>query len=432
MSVGSSALGTLLVQRLDAVLGTTLAQHSNLINGARPDALTQPGAVARLLGPDVPGSRTEKETLERTRIDGTRGSGRGAGQVAGQDDGAAVAGRMRHASTASTPSAPTSLGMTARTILALLSRFPDPAPPATGKAPLWSTPAQAGAGNAPAAANAATPGPQGTPTARTESQPAVPQGGASATAATQQAAPALAQAPSAALLARALAQALDGSGLFYESHLAALAFGKRTPAQLQAEPQARLHLQGQQADGQRAGDAANRPAADNAQSTQARANDILSSRGTEPTPQTASQQAGAQPGATLTASGVHPDAAMLVRQQLEVLANQMVSWRGEAWPDAPMWWEVGRDVEQGASPEQGAAWSSHLVLDLPTLGRVEAHLQLAAGNQLVMRLAAPDSAGRLQEASELLRNRYEAAGFALTHFSVDADAVDAPSSEPTP
>ncbi|VFR22740.1 ortholog of Bordetella pertussis (BX470248) BP1407 [plant metagenome] len=425
MSVGSSALGTLLVQRLDAVLGTTLAQHANLINGARPDALAQAAAAARLLGPDVPGSRTEKETLERTRIDGTRGSGRGAGQIVGQDDDGAVAGRMRHASTASTPSAPTSLGMTARTILALLSRYPDPAPPATGKAPLWSTPAQAGGAAAPAAA---APGAQGSPAPRAEGQPAAPQGGASATAATQQAAPALAQAPSAALLARALAQALDGSGLFYESHLAALAFGKRTPAQLQAEPQARLHQQNPQPDGQRAGDTAGRPAADTPQATQARANDILSSRGTEPAPQAASPQA----GATLTASGVHPDSAMLVRQQLEVLANQMVSWRGEAWPDAPMWWEVGRDAEQGASPEQGPAWSSRLVLELPTLGRVEAHLQLAAGNQLVMRLAAPDSASRLQEASELLRNRYEAAGFALTHFSVDANAADAPSPEPSP
>ncbi|SOE49575.1 hypothetical protein ODI_R2174 [Orrella dioscoreae] len=194
--------------------------------------------------------------------------------------------------------------------------------------------------------------------------------------------------------------------MFYESHLAALAFGKRTPAQLQAEPQARLHQQNPQPDGQRAGDTAGRPAADTPQATQA--------------------------GATLTASGVHPDSAMLVRQQLEVLANQMVSWRGEAWPDAPMWWEVGRDAEQGASPEQGPAWSSRLVLELPTLGRVEAHLQLAAGNQLVMRLAAPDSASRLQEASELLRNRYEAAGFALTHFSVDANAADAPSPEPSP
>ncbi|VFR48317.1 ortholog of Bordetella pertussis (BX470248) BP1407 [plant metagenome] len=428
MSVGSSALGTLLVQRLDAVLGTTLAQHANLINGARPDALAQAAAAARLLGPDVPGSRTEKETLERTRIDGTRGSGRGAGQIAGQDDGAAVAGRMRHASTASTPSAPTSLGMTARTILALLSRYPDPAPPATGKAPLWSTPAQAGAGGAPAPAAAAAPGAQGSSAPRTEGQPAAPQGGASATAATQQAAPALAQAPSAALLARALAQALDGSGLFYESHLAALAFGKRTPAQLQAEPQARLQQQNPQPDGQRTGDTAGRPAADTSQATQTRANDILSSRGTEPAPQAAPPQA----GATLTASGVHPDSAMLVRQQLEVLANQMVSWRGEAWPDAPMWWEVGRDAEQDAGPEQGPAWSSRLVLELPTLGRVEAHLQLAAGNQLVMRLAAPDSASRLQEASELLRNRYEAAGFALTHFSVDANAADAPPPEPSP
>ena len=44
MSIGApSGLGTLLIQRLDAVLGTTLAQQANLISGARPNAVTQPG-----------------------------------------------------------------------------------------------------------------------------------------------------------------------------------------------------------------------------------------------------------------------------------------------------------------------------------------------------------------------------------------------------
>src|SRR3546814_18965694 len=44
----------------------------------------------------------------------------------------------------------------------------------------------------------------------------------------------------AAVLAKALAQALQGSGLFYESHLADLAFGKRPAQALRAEPQAQV------------------------------------------------------------------------------------------------------------------------------------------------------------------------------------------------
>ncbi|MFU2071477.1 flagellar hook-length control protein FliK, partial [Bordetella hinzii] len=38
MSIGPPALGNVLVQRLDAVLGTTMAAHANLLTGARPDA----------------------------------------------------------------------------------------------------------------------------------------------------------------------------------------------------------------------------------------------------------------------------------------------------------------------------------------------------------------------------------------------------------
>ncbi|MGK0570443.1 hypothetical protein QJT90_24525, partial [Bordetella bronchiseptica] len=43
MSVGPPALGSILVQRLDAVLGTTMSAQSNLVSGARPDAVAQPG-----------------------------------------------------------------------------------------------------------------------------------------------------------------------------------------------------------------------------------------------------------------------------------------------------------------------------------------------------------------------------------------------------
>jgi hypothetical protein len=41
-------------------------------------------------------------------------------------------------------------------------------------------------------------------------------------------------------LANALAQALQSSGMFYESHLSGLAFGKQSPAHLMQEPQAML------------------------------------------------------------------------------------------------------------------------------------------------------------------------------------------------
>ena len=48
MSVGPAALGNVLVQRLDAVLGTTMsAASANQVSGARPDAVSQPGSLEK-------------------------------------------------------------------------------------------------------------------------------------------------------------------------------------------------------------------------------------------------------------------------------------------------------------------------------------------------------------------------------------------------
>ncbi|MFY3061077.1 flagellar hook-length control protein FliK, partial [Achromobacter xylosoxidans] len=51
-------------------------------------------------------------------------------------------------------------------------------------------------------------------------------------------------APSAKTLGQALRAALQTSGLFYESHLTDMVFGRSNPSQLQQEPQARLTRSG--------------------------------------------------------------------------------------------------------------------------------------------------------------------------------------------
>ena len=66
MSVnGPSGLGTLLVQRLDAVLGTSLSQQTNLVNGARPDAITQTPEAQRN---DAAQNRVTRDTREAIEI----------------------------------------------------------------------------------------------------------------------------------------------------------------------------------------------------------------------------------------------------------------------------------------------------------------------------------------------------------------------------
>ncbi|KDC44419.1 hypothetical protein L509_2601, partial [Bordetella bronchiseptica M85/00/2] len=142
MSVGPPALGSILVQRLDAVLGTTMSAQSNLVSGARPDAVAQPGEAAR---PGASQTAT-RDPRQAVQAGGERGARQGAAGVDAKTAAAlALAARGLQTSTGTTASAPTTLGQTARTILALLAQYPGQAPAVSARAPLWTPPAQDGA-----------------------------------------------------------------------------------------------------------------------------------------------------------------------------------------------------------------------------------------------------------------------------------------------
>ncbi|MFY2569592.1 flagellar hook-length control protein FliK [Achromobacter ruhlandii] len=438
MSVGPAALGNVLVQRLDAVLGTTMsAASANQVSGARPDAVSQPGNL------DKPGSAdgSNRDPRQGIQTGGARGD-RPATVIDAKTAAAlALAARGLVTSSDTTASAPTTLGTTARAILALLAQYPETAPAVQGRAPLWTadapapssgTPAQPAAGQSnpqqPAAqpapgTTAPTPGgaaPAGAsvtstaaaaaaaaavaadPATAKPGRPAVADGApAGAKGADGAAHAALAgAAPSARALGQALRAALQTSGLFYESHLTDMVFGRSNPAQLQQEPQARL-TRGAAADADGA-----RPRADTTAPT-GRAGGESTATGGASTP---------APGAPI--SGIHQDLTLLVRQQLDVLANQALTWQGEAWPGAPMEWEVERDPYGGDPDSAGSTWATRLKLDLPRLGLVDARLNLA-GDQLVLQVVAPHSAAEINESSDLLRSRLLAAGLTLSHLVVN-------------
>ncbi|MCV6797275.1 flagellar hook-length control protein FliK [Achromobacter ruhlandii] len=441
MSVGPAALGNVLVQRLDAVLGTTMsAASANQVSGARPDAVSQPGNL------DKPGSAdgSNRDPRQGIQTGGARGD-RPATVIDAKTAAAlALAARGLVTSSDTTASAPTTLGTTARAILALLAQYPETAPAVQGRAPLWTadapapssgTPAQPAAGQSnpqqPAAqpapgAAAPTPGgaaPSGASAASTAAaaaaavaadpatdapatakpgRPVVADGAPAGARGADGAAPATlaGAAPSARALGQALRAALQTSGLFYESHLTDMVFGRSNPAQLQQEPQARL-TRGAAADADGA-----RPRADTTAPT-GRAGGESTATGGASTP---------APGAPI--SGIHQDLTLLVRQQLDVLANQALTWQGEAWPGAPMEWEVERDPYGGDPDSAGSTWATRLKLDLPRLGLVDARLNLA-GDQLVLQVVAPHSAAEINESSDLLRSRLLAAGLTLSHLVVN-------------
>lgn len=432
MSVGApSNLGTLLIQRLDAALGTTLGQQANLVSGAGPQAVPQPGNPENPTALQNPAQRHPRESVDQASAEGQRRAAAGKAVRELQLDN--LLGRSS-TFRGTTQSAPTTLGYAARIILALLNEFPQASQTIQGRTPLLST-ADPGGQAAPAATSQ-----PGTPTGVGTLLPTSASGqAASATQVWAQLATALNQPGAlAARFAQALLQSIQQSGLFYESHLMQLAAGGTSAQALRQEPQ------GQLASPAAASAAAGQPAvpaqpgslAVIIQQAQAATAELPQGAGPRqdaaPAPQNAAGQAhtGQSPAThgTSTIPGIDPQTQFLVRQQLEVLANQGFVWQGEAWPGADMQWEVQRRHPGDARVPEATQeyWSTRLALQLPSLGDIQARLSLS-GDQLVMRLTAPRSADRLSEAIEPLRSRLLAQGLQASQLSVLNHDPDAPS-----
>lgn len=405
MSIGApSTLGTLLIQRLDAVLGTTLGQQANLASGARPNAVAQPG------NPENPNSLqndTQRHPREAVDKASARDQGRAAiGKAAQTEAGGVRAGRAP-THTGATPSAPTTLGFAARTILALLAEYPDSGQLARGQAPLVAgqTAAPGAQGNAPAGGPSA-PAAGGTPAAALTQQAAGQAGQAASVFGAWASLAASLGEPGAlpAQFAQSLAQTLQTSGLFYESHLANLAFGKTSLAALHQEPQGQIRPEGMPT-----------PSGASPTADPGAPGGTSSSAPSTPANQAAAHAPTAQHSAVIP--GLDPQTQLLVRQQLEVLAHQSFAWQGEAWPGAAMDWKIERREQDAGHDNMPEHWATRLNLQLPLLGEVQARLTLA-GNQLVMRLVAPESADHLNEHIESLRGRLLAHGLQASQLSV--------------
>lgn len=476
--MANSALGTLLATRLDAVLGTTLAQHPVLLTGAKSHNVAQAASAVHPQDSVIQrGSGQAAEVDARGARLGAAGAARGgasaAGLLAGKGE---LPGGIQ-------PSARATLSEPARTILALLLSRGDAGAGVQGRMPLWDANAAAaqrgargaagggsvqggaagsGAGasqsSQDAAARSATSSNAGQTASTAEANAAARLAAISAGLAGNPPATAQTAASTGAdatrlkvpegmvrMLAQSLGQTVSHSGLFYESHLAQMVFGKRGLGELLKEPQALMGRPGgAQAGGATqtghasAGSAGNMPgaaggSASAGSNTGAQASHAMgSSAGMASSPGSlvgASGLAGysdasasatgtntSSLNANLPVPGIHPDAAPLVRQQLETLANNAFHWQGEAWPGASMQWEVNEDASRPGTNEP-STWATRLKLQLPSLGEVEARISLA-GDQLVVRLVAPESAPVLQEHASILRENLLAGGLTLTDLTV--------------
>ncbi len=191
-------------------------------------------------------------------------------------------------------------------------------------------------------------------------------------------------------LGQKLQSVLGESGLFYESHVADWAEGKRPLQDLAREPQMQRHLQAQ----------------------------------------------GQSPAETLARNLAGPDlsAAQMINQQLHTQEQGKVQWHGEAWPGQKMQWEVAREEGDGRSrgggreQDDAPVWRSGVKFRFPLLGKVNASVTMI-GDQVHVQVQSDtgEAADTLRAWAGMLQGALDAAGAPLSSLTIgQAQAPEAP------
>ncbi|MCE1170016.1 MAG: flagellar hook-length control protein FliK [Azovibrio sp.] len=217
----------------------------------------------------------------------------------------------------------------------------------------------------------------------------------------------------AADLAPALKSALSTSGMFYEAHQARWVQGKVPTETLLQEPQGRLS-----------------PAAHALQNTE---NGPPASAAANTSPAaTHTASSSNAPAPTLTDSGalrvgmgqvIASELTPLVQQQLEALATNTYVWQGQIWPGQTMHWEIVEEdggQQERAGENTAANWTTHLRLELPSLGGLDATLRLQGGKEIEITVRTQDDAARqrLNAANAPLQEQFETAGLKLRSLAI--------------
>jgi len=180
-------------------------------------------------------------------------------------------------------------------------------------------------------------------------------------------------------------QALGDSGLFYESHVAEWAEGKRSLQDLQREPQMQRMAQ-------------------------------------------AASQSPAEAVAKLL-NGPDLSAAQMINQQLHTQEQGKLIWQGQAWPGQPMEWQIERDRRDGGSHsgqsgerEEAPVWRSGVRFRFPLLGKVGAHVTLV-GDQVHIQVESGSeaTAATLRAWASVLQGAMDAAGAPLASLTISAE-----------
>jgi hypothetical protein len=180
--------------------------------------------------------------------------------------------------------------------------------------------------------------------------------------------------PPAAELARKLEQSISGSGVFYESHVAEWADGKRPLSELQREPQM--------------------------------------------------QQAMSTPGSKPASAAAELASAQLINLQLTTQEQARVSWQGQLAPGQDLQWEIHKDAPEqrgrgGGGDDSAPVWRSGMRLRFPLLGEIEATI-VTTGDKvhIELRTASDDTGAALRARAGELSSALDVSGTALASLVI--------------
>lgn len=224
-----------------------------------------------------------------------------------------------------------------------------------------------------------------------------------------------------------LKQAITQSGMFYESHQAEWVDGRLDKNALLQEPQGKLTparpatLPGQFAEQPATPRAGAEAAQISTAVTEAAGGKVASSTAqATQTPQLAQL--------------VSPEAAPLIRQQLDALATQNFSWQGQVWPGQEMRWEIEEDTthRERGSEDAPSNWQTRLHLTLPNLGGIDAQIRLQGKEiSLVLAAGSAETQDLLRASTATLRSQLDNAGLALASVGVGAAKDEAADGQTT-
>jgi hypothetical protein len=127
--------------------------------------------------------------------------------------------------------------------------------------------------------------------------------------------------------------------------------------------------------------------------------------------------------ASTTGNPIPRDLVPIVQQQLDALATQNYAWQGQIWPGQQMQWEIGENPDGTRSAESDAIarWQTRLKLALPTLGGINAVLNLNPAGEVNITVTADSASSevRLRDSTTLLSQQMESAGLKLTQILVE-------------